>query len=254
MINRGRWTSGLTIDETSPLGSTPSPRLDDMLLHTASLLPLVFLFRQLYCCRGHRQVLTTTGTLPKLRSQGIFVLRVANIENVFLAEDVLKEAARLLGRKDFDELVEKVKKFVVEEYGRRRDDLVITAVRQKAIRHLLYPNLKADDITPNLKADRITPDLKADDITALDTAYKEHVSAFDAPHEYTLAFESSDKLLSNRDYAGILASFCGKGLPEQISFLFEMKPKGYMNHVIRMAKADKGRMRIILRQQLPSLG
>jgi len=174
--------------------------------------------------------------VEKLRSQGIFVLRVANIENVFLAEDVLKEAARLLGRKDFDELIEKVKHFVVEEYGRRRDDLVITAVRQKAIRHLLYPNLEGDDIT------------------ALDTAYKEHVSAFEAPDEYTLAFESSEKLLTKRDYTGILASFCGKGLPEQVSFLFEMKPKGYMNYVIRMAKADKGAMRSRLRQQLPKVG
>jgi len=174
--------------------------------------------------------------VEKLARQGIFVLGVANIENIFLAKDVLKEAAGLLKREDCDALIEKVKQFVIKEYKRRRDDLVIAAVRQKAIRHLLYPSLKGGDIT------------------ALDTAYKEHVSAFDAPHEYALAFELSEKLLSERDYAGILTSFSGKGLPEQVSSLFEMKPEGYRNHVIRMAKADKGAMRIILRQQLPSLG
>ena len=174
--------------------------------------------------------------VKELRSQGIFVLGVANIENIFLAEDVLKEEACLLKIEDYDELIKKVKQFVIKEYRRRRDDLVIAAVRQKAVGHLLYPALKGTDIS------------------ALDTAYREHVSAFDAPHEYTLAFESSEKLLSKSDYAGILASFCGKGLPQQVAFLFEMKPEGYMNHVIRMAKADRGTMRIILRQQLPSLG
>jgi len=170
-----------------------------------------------------------------LRNQGISVLGVANIENIFLAEDVLKEAARLLEREDCDELIEKVKQFVIEEYRRRRDDLVLGAVRQKAVRHLLYPALKGADIS------------------AVDTAYREHVSAFDAPSEYAAARESSDELLSKRDYAGILSSFCGKGLPRQASALFEMKPEGYINHVIRMAKADKGKMRQKLRQQLPGL-
>ena len=174
--------------------------------------------------------------VEKLKSQGIFVLGVANIENIFLAEDVLKEAACLLEREDCDELIERVKQFVIEEYRRQRNDLVIAEVRQKAVRHLLYPSLKGSDVT------------------ALNTAYKEHVSAFDVSHEYTLASELSERLLTERDYAGILASFCGKGLPKRISSMFEMKPEGYINHVIRMAKADKGAMRIILRQQLPDLG
>ncbi len=170
-----------------------------------------------------------------LRSQGVLVLGVANIENILLAEEVLKEAANPLRIENCDELIKTAKQRVIDEYKQRRDKLDLDAVAQKAAHHLLHHLPKCGDIS------------------TLDTAYKKHVLEFDAKEEYSEAQKSSDKLLSEGDYAGILASFRAKDLPGKVSGLFGMKQKDYMDYVIRIAKADKGTMRTTLRKQLPKL-
>ncbi|MDE6218158.1 MAG: DUF4435 domain-containing protein [Muribaculaceae bacterium] len=124
-----------------------------------------------------------------LRRKNIYVPEVAEVENIFLIEDVIKIMARVRGRNP-ESVFNKVKTTVVKLFARHADNQALMHVRHKVKREV-----------------ECRIDAKFSCITAMETHIKSLIYQLKPRENYNILLSSFRRMVSEKDYKGILKVF-----------------------------------------------
>jgi hypothetical protein len=172
--------------------------------------------------------------LQAYASSGIFTPLVAEIENLYLAPGIIKAVANQLLLNP--ELVfESVKEFIIDEFQRN-----IHAHALDATRHIV--NLKLGQFG--------SKDASIEDYS---NALQNHIKQIDAEKIYNTALQEANRLVSERDYDGIIRAFNKKDLTKKITRFFNIKQEAYIDKVREMTKRDFGNIPLHFSEFLPKI-
>jgi hypothetical protein len=172
--------------------------------------------------------------ITSLKSKGIEVINVAEIENLFCVPEVLKLVAEQQGFPS-DEKFEKAKSFVFRALQKELEVQISLHV--------------ADEIKFRLNIF----DTKKRGASELRAELESRVTDVDVEGIYTEVKSRFDNVIQRQDYIGALALFNRKGLAVQLSDIFEIK--NLPAYVLRMMQSSKSNAWIqSLNSYIPKLG
>lgn len=136
----------------------------------------------------------TKPEVDYLRKKGIMVPDVAEVENIFLLEGVIKAMARRRGRNP-SAVMSKVKKKVISEFAAKYKEQALQHVRHRVKREVEYKI-----------------DMRFSCITAMETHLKTMFIKLDPRGQYYRLLEEFSGMIGRKDYASILKVFNHKPL------------------------------------------
>ena len=174
--------------------------------------------------------------IESYKSDGIETLNVAEVENLYLLESIVRIVAQHLAMNE-DEVANKVKDFVFAEFANEKEvQLKELCSRSIAFKLQQYAKPRGNGIQ-DLK-DGIENTVKAIDVDKIYNDYKAMI----------------DGVLASKDYTKLLSIYNRKSLYRRVDDFFNMKSNGYANLVLNLLKTDK-REKIIkaLKEVMPEL-
>ena len=165
----------------------------------------------------------TNDEVAYLRRKNIMVPEVAEVENIFLVEDVVKTMA-LYRRKNPGSVFEKVKKSVLKMFESHYKEQALQHVRHRMKRALEYRG-----------------DVKVKTINELERHLRSLPEIINVKEEYDGLIYSFQQLIKKKDYKGILKVFNHKPmLPEsRVASLLGFKDKdSYIRGVLKLLKEN----------------
>lgn len=163
----------------------------------------------------------TEKEVEYLRGKNIMVPNVAEIENIFLLEKVIRIMA-LRRQKDPDKVINRVKNTVVKLFAIHRREQVLLHVRHKMKREL-----------------ECRSDARVNSIDGLERHLEQLFDSLDVRGQYERLTSEFKQMIDNRDYAGILRVFNHKPmLPESgiVSLLGYKSKEQYITSVLDTLK------------------
>lgn len=176
----------------------------------------------------------TDREVEYLRKKLIMVPEVAEVENLFLLEPIVREMAVLHG-KNPDNVFQQVKKGILKEFNHRLHAQVLEHVRHRVKREV---DAKID--------------AKFTCITALETHLKGLINILNPRKQYMELNQYFSKIVENEDYASILKFFNHKPLLGEcrVAELLGLKNKDeYIRNVISVLKTG-GKEAEVIREAL----
>lgn len=158
----------------------------------------------------------TEDEIESNKRNNIFALDVAEVENLFLLEEIQRIVASTQALENIDEVVSEVKNHIFSAFRSEQDNQIFL----KFQRELAYK-----------MQCKITE--KADGINAI----KSKINAIDIDCLYREIFASIDQILQKNDYVSLLKIYNRKNLHKQISKYYKITD--YPSLVIRLLKTDK---------------
>lgn len=174
--------------------------------------------------------------IESYKEYGIETLNVAEVENLYLLESIVRIAAQYLLLNE-DEVANKVKDFVFTEFVKEKEvQLKELCSRSIAFKLQQYKKPRENGIQ-DLK-DGIENTVKAIDVDKIYNDYKVMI----------------DDVLSTKDYTKLLSIYNRKSLHMRVGDFFNMLSNGYPNLVLNLLKTDK-REKIVeaLKEVMPEL-
>lgn len=168
---------------------------------------------------------------------GIATLNVAEVENLYLLEPILRIVAEYMSLNP-DETVEKVKNFVFKEFTKEQNtQLKELCSRQIAFQLQQYAKPMGNELQ----------DLK----DALSTT----IGQIDVDRIYATNKQIIDNIMSTNDYQKLLYIYNRKSLASRVSEFFGLSaPNKYPDFVLKLIKTNKGEAILdALRAVMPSL-
>lgn len=165
----------------------------------------------------------TEREVEYLRKKNIMVPEVAEVENLFLMEEVIKNMATVRGKKP-EAIFQKIKKRALSEFNRRLQAQVIEHVRHRVKREV---DAKID--------------AKFSCITAMEAHIKQLIKILNPRKHYNELLYEFRKIIENGDYAGMLKVFNYKPLISEcdLPLLLGFKNKeDYVRGVISLLKSS----------------
>ena len=152
---------------------------------------------------------------------GVETLDVAEVENLYLLEPIVRIVAERLG-KDADVITNKVKEYVFAEFESMKDFL-LKELCTRAIAFMLqhYAKPKGNGIQ-DLK-EGLDNTVSAIDIDAIYNGYKQMI----------------EKCIAEKDYPKVLSIFNRKSLHKAVAGFFDLTPGGYPKLVLSLLKTEK---------------
>ena len=172
--------------------------------------------------------------IESLRDNGIYTLEVAEVENLFIIEEILKEVNSTLGFSD-NSRIENVKNYITQNrYKNQMHKMII------------------ESTISNIKYMLSTVDLSSKDETSLNTAlnnvYSE-ITINNIKPNIDIMFKNA---LSNNNYREVLSLFNYKKLPASIGHYFGLNDDEYMDFIIRKINSqDSERWKSAIKNYLP---
>lgn len=178
----------------------------------------------------------TEHELECLKQNNIFALNVAEVENLFLLEDVVSFFIKKdMYNEDHDELLTKVKNFIVDTKFKNQKHRQI----QKAINSELQYELK-----------KFSLDEKMNDVDDI----KESVTFYVNGIDYKKIIQEITKKFETNDYCEILSVFNKKDLILDIDEMFGFQKKyQYVNKILHSLSKNKELREIFLKHMPDSL-
>ena len=161
----------------------------------------------------------TDREIEQYKKDNIFTLDVAEVENLFLIEDVIRYIAKYL-HKNPDEIFSSIEKNVRE----RLSNQIKSQIRKSSIADIKY----------QLSTAAISHKSEEEAQQDLENLVM-NLSYTDIKQEHEKKFSSA----LNQDYATLIKVFNEKGLAKSIGHYFELKDKAYCNLVINELKNNK---------------
>lgn len=174
--------------------------------------------------------------IESYKDDGIETLNVAEIENLYLLESIVRIVAQHLAMNE-DEVANKVKDFVFAEFTNEIDvQLKELCSRSIAFKLQQYTKPKGNGIQ-DLK-DGIEKTVHAIDVDKIYNDYKAMI----------------DGVLATKDYTKLLSIYNRKSLHQRVAGFFNLTPNGYPNLVLNLLKTDK-REKIVeaLKEVMPEM-
>jgi hypothetical protein len=175
--------------------------------------------------------------VARLRDSGVFVLDYSEIENLFLAEEVLRVISEHEHQEnEFDVRFEQAKEIVFHEMNNNREKLI--------------SSITASKVEQKLKS----YDAKARGKVALDSALGTLLRSIDVNDLYDRTATDIDSMIDDRDYARALRTYNNKGLLPQIAPVFGFTHQGLMDLIKKFIASGEGEDLVAaLRRQAPSI-
>jgi hypothetical protein len=174
-------------------------------------------------------------TLDNMKNDHIYTLDVAEVENLFLLEKVLKILAEQLYVTDPEAVVMKIKKFVCNQFRNHKEEYASNKVSRK-IRNELQ-KYKQSSKKPN--------ELK-EELNII-------MHKIDIDHLYLQATTHAEALIDSEAYEEILLLFNHKGLVNQVGSFFEIKPSSYIERVKNIIHSGRTDILDEIKKKLPSI-
>lgn len=178
----------------------------------------------------------TDEEIKSYRESGIYTLPVAEVENLYLSEPIIKIVATHLELNP-KEVFLKIKTFLFEEFKKEYDQQLAEMCTREIHYKLQYKKPKENTLE------------------ALQLQMKTTMDSIDIENIYQTKKKKIDQILDKEDYDGLLRIYNRKSFPSRISKFFELsKKEGYPNLVLRLLKTGKkGEIVEALRQYTPKL-
>ncbi|WP_455915564.1 DUF4435 domain-containing protein [Pantoea agglomerans] len=176
------------------------------------------------------------GQISAYEEYGIFSLKVAEIENLFIVPELILAVAKQL-LLDENETLEKVKSFVINRFENDKNEHAMNITK-----HMI-----------NLHAGRFSSN--ATNITMLQSNYQEHSNNLNPELVFQNALHEAQGLINNRNYTEILKVYNKKDLLNSISHLFDVKgPQStYLEKLREMNKRGLINIGSMLSEYIPAL-
>lgn len=180
----------------------------------------------------------TTQEVAYLRKKSIMVPEVAEVENLFLLEEVVKNVAKARGKKP-EEIFRKIKKRAFAEFNRR--------LQQQVLEHVRYRVKRALDTKI---------DAKFSCITALETHLRQLIKILEPRKHYNELMDQFKTIVNHQDYKSMLRVFNHKPLVSEcdVPGLLGFKNKDeYVKGVIALIKSgstEGEKIRVVIRNAL----
>jgi hypothetical protein len=174
------------------------------------------------CCGVVDRDYRSDSAVQALAEKGVHVLSVHEIENVLLAEDVLRAIATHLAIAEPNTVVDQVKEWV---FGQLAADRPRAASAATAAR--IEESLRVFDA-------------KAQGEVALRDAVARLVANVDVTALYAEAANNIDNAIGGRDYRRALQLYANKGLVKQVDRFFGLGGGGYVQLVLRLLGRPEG--------------
>lgn len=154
------------------------------------------------------------------KKDGIYTLNVAEVENLYLLEPVVKIVAEYM-KKDPIETFREVQDYVFSEFKKEKEgQLKELCSRYISFKLQQYAKPKNNELQ-DLK-DSIEATVKAIDVDEIFNKYKDRI----------------DRILDKEDYEGLLRVYNRKSLSRRISEILGLAKNEYPNMVLRLLKSD----------------
>lgn len=174
------------------------------------------------------------GQIESLKRSGIYVLKVAEAENILLIPEIITLVAEQLLLNP-QEVLTNVEKWIIEEFSRFKETYALEFTQHKV-------GLMLGRFGANLNS---ASDYKV--------AFKSHIDTIDPEQIYSEALSNAELLVANGDYIGILGVFNKKSLVDNIDRFFDIKkPSSYKDRVLQMCRKRIGNVPSVLRENLPA--
>lgn len=161
----------------------------------------------------------TNREIEELKENGIYVLDIAEVENLFIIEEIYNVLAEHLMRDKND--VEEAKNFVIKLFEECLDTQIKNAVVSEIKYKLtIYDVNRRDEEKIKEAIDNISQCIKVDEI-------------------FSAKVQQFNRLKEERDYANILKYFNYKGLYKNVGRFFGIQNNEYSDLVIRLFHSDK---------------
>jgi Protein of unknown function (DUF4435) len=163
----------------------------------------------------------TSSEIKALASDGISVLDVAEVENLFCLPEILELVAKQLKLED---KIAEAKNFVLNCL---KDELE-NQISLRATNEVKFQLGKLDDKARNEKA--------------LNEAMEQLVKSIDVSKIYSTAKKEFDEVISGNDHVGVLRLYNRKSLASRVGGVFGLKEKEdeLVELVLRIAKSEDG--------------
>lgn len=162
----------------------------------------------------------TKHEIDSYKEDNIFTLDVAEVENLYLIEEIQRIIAEHLALQDVDKILECVKDFLFNEFLKEKDAQVASICEREVQFRLRCYSKKGNDVG-SLKSEleRLVSDINIDEI-------------------YTATIKKVDEILSSGNLNELLRIYNRKSLSKRISKSF-MLNGDYTPLVLRLLKTDK---------------
>lgn len=163
----------------------------------------------------------TAEEIDSYKAANIYTLSVAEVENLYLSEDLIKIVANNQALNP-QEIFNQVKDFLFNEF-KKEYDLQLASMCAKEIRHKLQCYTKP----------------KENSLEALKSQLEIVKSSINVEEIYQNRKNEIDNILKNEHYDGLLRIYNRKSLHERISSILKLSSKEYPNLILRLLKTDK---------------
>lgn len=160
--------------------------------------------------------------IEKYKENNIFTIKVAEVENLFLVEDMIRLMATHLG-KDTDKVFEEIKNYVINQ---RFANQLNGQVCQSVVAEIKYKLMSAEISQKN--------ETEAKD--SLNTI----LGSIDYEQIKTEQEERLKTVLSSNDYAKVISVFNEKNIPKDIGHFFDLANTAYCSTIISLLNGEKG--------------
>lgn len=163
------------------------------------------------------------ASLESLERKGVFSLKVAEVENLFITEEVLRVMARRFVCPDADSVVESIKQYVIEE---RFKPHISHQVNEATI-FTLKELLQGIDIRVN----------NGDDAAA---SFEDALNNLLPAEVLSNQQERFESIAEREDYEEVLRVFNEKGLAKSVGHFMGVNDRDYCGKVIAMLRGSDG--------------
>lgn len=178
----------------------------------------------------------TENEIQSYKESNIYTLDVAEVENLYLLEDIIKLVAENQAL-DPDETFNNVKKFIFEEFYKEYD-LQLCSICSKEIRHKLQCYTKPQENSVDALKLQIEKTVNSINIDQIYNQHKQHI----------------DAIIKSEDYNELLKIYNRKSIHLRVSNILKLSPNEYPKLILRLIKTGK-KERIIgaLKKHMPIL-
>lgn len=175
----------------------------------------------------------TDKEISELEKDGIFVLKVAEIENLFLIPELLKIVSKLMGFQD-EKGIDDTQRYVIEERFSKEINKQILQACKAEIKH----KLSSIDIS-NKNDEEINKEIEG---------LNDYIKYEEIKQKVKEEFQSA---LNNKNYENVLKFYNQKSLVKSIGRFFNLKNSDYCDYILRQLRTDNSKT--IIEALLPYL-
>ncbi|MBY0008681.1 AAA family ATPase [Priestia aryabhattai] len=171
--------------------------------------------------------------ITSLEEVNIFCPRVAEVENLFLVEELLVECAKRFGTPS--EKVEEIKSWIIQEFNKFKTNYALEATAA-------YINYSLNSFNGKTK-----------NIQELDQNLSKLVNDISLQEYYQQKIEFAESLIEDKNYNEILKIFNHKSLVAQVGKFFDIKPAVYTKKVQLIIESGEESILNVIKEYLPQL-